>query len=102
MISELRKFIKRGRKAADACADILGNSEAVNKFAQFWEYNGDDLMLISAVRLHEYTGGEHVFTKEELGAYKKGVADIAMFFKQCSDEIEKKKRDAIAGINKSV
>lgn len=91
MLRELRKFLKRGRRSDDACTDLLGSSANVSKFSQFWLDHGDDLMLVSAVRLHEYTGGDNLFTKEELAAYKKGVADIALFFQACSQEIAKKK-----------
>lgn len=103
MRKELQKYLKRGRRAEGACADVLGNTTLVNKFAQFWKEQGDDLMLVSAVKLHEYELSTD-YTKEEMQAYKKGLADLALFFNQCWLEIEAErlKREKLAGAETSV
>lgn len=94
MIKELQKYFtnKRTRKGGLPCERILGTNTSVNNFAEFWDRNGDDLMLISAVKLHEFES-ESTFTMDELVTYKKGMADVALFFKKCWDEREMKREE---------
>jgi|TARA_Y100000034_G_C6840577_1_gene380245 hypothetical protein len=90
MIEELRQYLKNQKRKGESCEKILGTNGKVNKFALFWEKSQDDLMLVAALKQHEYVS-TYEFTPEELSAYQKGLAEIAIFFETCWKE-----REAIA------
>lgn len=89
MIKELQKYFGNVKKDRTYCEQILGTNTQVLDFAKFWDSNGQDLMLLAAFYIHTYTTDEE-FTKEELNAFKKGIASIGMFFNQCSIEVEQR------------
>lgn len=85
----MRKYIRNGRKkkGRPPCEAILGDTHKLGKFAHFWGESGDDLMLVAAVKLHEYEMQE-TFDKKDIEAFKKGLASIGVFFAACAVEIE--------------
>lgn len=102
MINELRKYLSNQKREGMACEKILGTNTAVNKFAGFWDKSQDDLMVVAAVKLNEYLSG-NTFTADELTAYRKGLADVSLFFAACSVEREEKiKEKELAKKNESV
>lgn len=89
MINELRKYLKNQKREGARCEKILGTNEAVNEFALFWDNFQDDLMIVAAVKLNEYLSGGS-FNADELAAYRKGMADMSLFFAACKMERDEK------------
>jgi hypothetical protein len=92
MLDELRKYTKhkRAKKGKPPCEATLGDTHKLGQFSQFWADNGEDLMIVAAAKLHDFTS-EESYNKEELEAFKKGLAAIGTFFPDCALEIEKLK-----------
>jgi hypothetical protein len=85
MLEELRKYLDQASRIDGQMIEkIMVTRDNLEGFAKFWEFNQDTLVLFSAVALHKYTS-EVDFTKEELIAFKKGLATDGLFFKQCYD-----------------
>ena len=102
MIEELRTYIANQKREGEVCEKILGTNGRVNKFALFWEKNQDELMLIAAKKQHDYVS-TFEFTPDELIAYRKGLADIAVFFESCWKEKEERaKKKKLAESNDDV
>lgn len=91
MIEELQKYMKNKAKKADlpSCEAVLGSEVAVDRFANFWVNNAADLELVVAVTLHKYEM-ENAFTREDLAAFIKGLAQMGLFFRDCFNEREKR------------
>ena len=53
-----------------------------------WKQNASDFQLIAAVKLMEYEQS-HSFSREEIDAYKEGLAEIAIFLAECEAEYDK-------------
>jgi len=86
LFSRLRKFFKSQDKST-RCRQALGDKASVSEFAKFWERNGEDLLVVSAMLMHEYTA-QRSFTKKEFDAYKLAIGDFGKFFVDCSKEHE--------------
>ena len=91
MLKELRKFLRKKQKLNE-CADLLGTNDLVYQFANFWDTYKDEIMLVAAVHLHRFEL-DCEYTKDEMAAYKKGLADTNLFFEKCSKEFEKQKKE---------
>lgn len=78
------------KEEREPCERILGSFEYVKTFASFWKHNSNQLMALSAIQLQEMITSQNL-TKDEIALYKKGQADIALFFAKCFAEVEKKK-----------
>lgn len=85
MIEELRKYISNRSRQGSKCTKVLGSTSKVYSFADFWEMHGDDLEIITAKILHDWTS-EEVFNHEELKAFKQGLAKMSTFFIDCAKE----------------
>jgi len=92
MLKELAKFINNQAKGESRCAKMVGSTAAINRFARFWEYSKDDLMVLASGRIHQYLQDNNP-SKEELIAFKKGLAEISLFFRDCY--LEKKKQEEL-------
>jgi hypothetical protein len=92
MLNELKSYYKnrRAKKGRPPCEATLGDTHKLGQFSQFWADNGEDLMIVAAAKLHEYTS-EKSFDEHELKAFKEGLACIGTFFADCAVEIEKLK-----------
>jgi hypothetical protein len=53
-----------------------------------WDKNATHLQLIAAVKLMEYEKSRS-FSREEIDAYKEGLAAIPVFLAECQEEYEK-------------
>lgn len=87
MIDELRKYVKNQKLIEGQEKQILGGDATLKEFASFWARNGDSLMMVSAVKLHDFTNSED-FDRAQLDFYKKGIAEIGLFFSNCSRIVE--------------
>lgn len=89
MVSALRLYIKNKAKKEGAtyAEEILGNTSSVHKFATFWNQNHEDMDVVFAALLHIWTR-DREFSKEELEAYKEGLAVWEQFFTKCAQETE--------------
>ncbi len=100
MIEELKKYLtNRSVKKALPCEKYIGSNTNTIAFSNFWAEQGESLEVLAAAKLHEFTT-DNEFTKEELIAYKKGIADIASFFQQCwiERDLEMKKKDELLNV----
>ena len=91
MHEALRKSIEnKGISESEyECEKVLGSSQKVNAFAQFYEEMEDSLAVVAADKLMSFYSGLDV-TGMEGDAYKKAQKDIGMFFARCWQEREDK------------
>jgi hypothetical protein len=89
----LTKYLRNPKEGRSYCVGILGDKPTVAKFHQFWNVNGEDLMVASAYLLHEFVTS-NTYTPTELAAYQKGVADVGNFFHSCYQEREIERLDS--------
>ena len=92
MQKELNKYFENKKRGTTFCERIIGGD--VKKFSNFWDKCKDSLMALSAAMLLDYTVNTEP-SKEELIAYKKGMADIAMFIGRCNMEIENEAKNEL-------
>lgn len=89
--SELQKyFLLPNKDKRSVCEKVLGNSEGVNRFSQFWDNAKDYMTLVCAVNLINFIQS-HRPTVEEIDSYKKAQSDLALFMSACYAEIKNKK-----------
>tara|TARA_R100000656_G_scaffold112040_2_gene84062 strand:+ start:2214 stop:2501 length:288 start_codon:yes stop_codon:yes gene_type:complete len=86
IFKHLRKYLTN-RKDVKFCQGVLGAKDKVSKFHQFWNTNGEDLMVVSAYLVHEFVTNNE-FTPQELNAYKKAISDMGAFYHKCYEERE--------------
>lgn len=86
----LSKYFLSDKTNQSPCEKVLGNSQGVQKMAQFWDNAQNYLLLLSAVQLQNFIV-ENRPSIEEIDAYKKAQADIGLFIATCHLEIEQKK-----------
>jgi hypothetical protein len=91
MIKELLQYIQNKNLPVERMTNekILGNNTKHTAFAKFWENHGQDIELVTAVKLHEFEMSG-AFNSDELSAYIKGITDIGKFFLDCWLEKEAK------------
>lgn len=89
MNKSIRKVIENKTRGETDCQKVIGSTAKINRYGKFWEYEQDSLMVLSAANLIEYIEKNNPST-EELIAFKKGQAGIALFFGKCYEE---KKRE---------
>ena len=92
MINQLRKYIQNKKTIEGKERQILGSDTTLKAFASFWEQYGDELMMVTAVKLHDWEH-ESVFEKSELLAYREGLATLGIFFKDCWQVVEKQQQE---------
>jgi hypothetical protein len=91
MIKELQKYLFNKKKVEGSkIKQMLGSDAALKEFANFWERHGETLMLVTAVKLHDFTH-EQSFERIELDFYRNGLAEIGTFFADCSRLVELEK-----------
>jgi hypothetical protein len=88
MYNELRKYIDN-QKSDTPCGKMVGTQATVNRYAKFWGLEKDTLMVLATGALHGFITDNNP-SRDELVAYKKGQADIALFFARCYKESEDK------------
>lgn len=88
MIKQLRQYILNKKKIEGSkIKQILGSDATLKEFADFWERHGDTLMMVTAIKLHDFTH-EESFDKTDLEHYRGGLAEMGVFFADCSRVIE--------------
>ena len=88
MIDQLRQYIKNKQSIEGSKAkQILGSDAKLKAFANFWSRHGDDLMIVVAVKLHDFS---HIydFDRAQLDFYRRGLGEMGVFFADCAREIE--------------
>jgi len=85
LFKHLQKFFKS--KGEYPCEQMLGSRSSVNRLANFWENNNDDLGLIVAVYILDFVKSRSV-TKREIDAYKQACGDVMSVFEKCYHEKE--------------
>lgn len=90
-----KTFFENQRREGTKAEKLLGNSAAVNKFAQFYKNHAEDIALIATAGMYEYLSDpKQSISSELLDAYKKGLAEIPRFFELCFTEVETKKQES--------
>jgi len=74
----LHKYFLADKKDQSPCEKVVGNSEGVQKMAQFWDNAQNYLLVLSAVQLQNFIF-ENRPSIEEIDAYKKAQADMGLF-----------------------
>jgi hypothetical protein len=69
------------------CLDLLGSEQELYKMAYVWQDNVVNLTLLATYLVTEYAVKKD-YTKDEIMAYKKGIADIMKFLENCGKEVE--------------
>jgi DNA primase len=82
----LNKLIDNYGKEGTECSKVLGSEGRVNQLASHWKA-ANLYELIAAHELLEYIQ-KRSFNKEEIEAFKKGLAAIPSFLSQCHLERE--------------
>lgn len=91
MIKQLQSYIQNKQKiGVDEFKKILGSDAKVKQGASIWKTSGDIFELIAAVQLHKWQT-ENDFTKDELSAYRAGLAEIPVFLAACCALLESEK-----------
>lgn len=95
-IKYLRKSFnnKRGKKAEDECERVLGLNGKVNEFATFYEKHEDDLLIVVASALENFSTSQ-TYTKEELAFYKLALTELPLFMDKCVKERDRKLQEAV-------
>lgn len=89
--SQLRKGVKTN------CISVLGSQTDLNVCAGIWEQYKELFGLIDMHLLLDFCT-KQTFTSDELALYKKGLADLPNFLKECllevrtNEEFEKQKK----------
>ena len=65
---------------------MLGSEEALYKLAYVWQDNVVNLTLLATYLITEYATKKD-YTKDEMMAYKKGIADTMKFLENCGKEV---------------
>jgi len=69
------------------CIDLLGSEESLYKLAYVWQDNVVELTLLATYLITEYATKKD-YTKDEIMAYKKGIADTMKFLENCMKEVK--------------
>ena len=64
---------------------ILGTQARVDAVAEVWHNLEDEMMLISAGLVHDFTLNND-FTANDLANYKRGVNGFALMIRKCAEE----------------
>ena len=88
MIEELRQYVKnKNTIEGSQPKQILGSDAKLKEFASFWARHGDDLMMVAAIKLHDFTNNQD-FDRTQLDFYRKGIAEFGIFFSDCARILE--------------
>ena len=87
MIQDLKKYLSI---EGDTCKDLLGTNTEVIKFSQFWEENSENIGLIIAISLFNYTQSGNR-SSEEVATFKEGLLALSGFFQKAYNETEGRK-----------
>lgn len=93
MIKNIRQFFKNQAKEGGECQKVLGNTKKLGEFAKFWEHNGEDLAVLVASRLVDYSSNRE-YTEKEFAAYKEGLQEVGIFLAGCWQEHERLKLES--------
>jgi hypothetical protein len=87
-----RKLLQnqKDNKSGLFCEKILGDSTKVNRFAQFWRDNKEDLAVIGVNELFEFSSTQ-AYSRSEIDFYRIGLKSIGQFFEKCYLEVEAKR-----------
>lgn len=90
-IEHLKKaFIPKSTRSHEH--QVVGETK-VKDLARFWQAEAETINVISARGLYDWIS-DRDFTKEELRAFKEGLAAIPLFMKSCDDWIQKEAKEA--------
>lgn len=89
---ELRKVFNNQKREGTILEKKLGSSAKVHAFAQFYQQNAEEIAVVAAGALYEYTSDtQHVVDTKDVIAFKEGLGVICSLFEQCFKEIELKR-----------
>jgi len=93
MLKQLQAYIKNKKTIEGKERQILGSDATLKQFASFWEQHGDDLMMVTAINLHDWEH-ERTFDKAQLEAFREGIAVMGVFFRDCWIAVAKEEEKA--------
>jgi len=93
MIENIRQFFKNQSKEGKECQKVLGNTKKLGEFAKFWENNGNDIAVVVAGKLIDFSTSRE-YTEKEFAAYKEGLQEVGIFLGLCWTEYEMLKQDS--------
>lgn len=99
----LRKGLanQRGKKKEDACEKVLGYNGVVNKWANFYEEEQDNIFIFIASTLERFQATK-TYSVEEMAVYRLAITEIPLFMSSCMAERDRKNQEQIEKIQKHV
>jgi hypothetical protein len=91
------KFIKYLKKALEPKSleshehQVVGDSK-LKDLARFWDLNAEAVNIVCARGLYDWIS-EKDFTREELRAFKEGLAVLPEFMSNCNSHLENKVKE---------
>jgi hypothetical protein len=94
----LESFFSNQKRDGSPMERLLGNSERVSQFAQFYGKHAETIAVILAGKLNEYLSDpqDDKDTKQSM-AFKSGLATLPLVLEACFMEIQKKKEESPGG-----
>lgn len=86
-IERLKRFFKNSKYEGAKCEQLLGTNTAVYKWAEFYKQEADNIALVNAYNLYNFTLSES-YNERDLEMYKRGLLEFGEFFVKCHEERE--------------
>jgi|GEM_PF-4394882 len=95
-LKKLREFFDNSKSEGTDLEKLFGSNFAVNGFSEFYRIHGDDLSLVTAYLLYNYSirGG---YTERDLHNYTEALTDFGEIFENCAIERQKKTEELTPG-----
>ena len=86
-VDQIKRFFKNSKYEGSKCEQLLGTNTAVYKWAEFYKQEADNIALVNAYNLYNFSLNED-YTKRDMEMYKKGLLEFGEFLVNCYEERE--------------